>query len=611
MGKKNAAAIASLVDRNDGYMPPEHGRWDDAEHLDAFKNEITGLGDFTRDKVYGGKENGPDFVLRLMTGPEAEARWRGSDLGHRIIETIPDEMVREGWTITIQPSDDDKEPVRGDARRRGDDFPFQQQGAALGMPPLPPEPTMELPEVDDESQQIIEELDGKLEELNASTELWQALCYRRAYGGAGILLGVDDGGGPRRDFRCLSRRADGSVQRIDLDAYDPRNLTQPLNEENIKTVSHLTTFRGGWDGELTAWSYYNDPTMPKYGEPEIYLMRNLGVPIAKIPVPGTVLKPTDLGPFSQSGRPGMGPYWFWVHESRLLLFPGQPSSRWARVQMRGWGDSVFTRVNEVLMQYGQTWQGVANLMQDFAQGVLSMSGLAEMFAANNPQRGKGNEKVAQRARMINMFRSICNVMLVDANEKFDRITTPLTGIADILREFALRLAAAADMPVELLMGQTQSGGLNKGDTTYRFFADRIAARQKKELYQPVRKLIRVLMLAKDGPTGGVEPERWNVEFKALSQLTEQEEAQLRKTVAETDHIYIQDQVLEPAEVAVAAFAGSKWKMDRTIDFAGRAKMAQADKKRQAEIAKTQAAAAKEQRSAKPPQPDTPPPKTKE
>ena len=53
---------------------------------DGFRNTLTGLGDPTRDKTFGGKFNGPDFVNAFFTGWECQERWRGSGLGHRIIE---------------------------------------------------------------------------------------------------------------------------------------------------------------------------------------------------------------------------------------------------------------------------------------------------------------------------------------------------------------------------------------------------------------------------------------------------------------------------------------------------------------------------------------------
>lgn len=545
-------------------------RLDEQENFDGFVNALTGLGDYLRDKTLGGSQTGPDFIVTLQSGIMCENFWRGSDLGGRIVETIPDEMTREGWEVTIQPDEDD-------AEAKQDAFPPggpPQPGAALGAPPAfggahadpvlagmpdaPPQRPGPIEQDDDQGPQIVEALQGKLEELSAADVFWEALCYERAYGGAGVLMGIDDG---------------------------QTDLSQPLDDDaTFDDVTHLTAFRGGWDGELIAWSYYRDPTQANYGMPEIYMLRNLGVPIARIPAPGSKLRGQDILPPQNTEYSTIIS---WIHESRLLIFPGVAVSRRARVQMRGWGDSVFTRVQQVLSQYDQTWQGIANLMTDFSQGVLKVEGLTAALMAKGPTgaNGGGLANVTKKAMSMNLSRSIARVMMLDAKDDFGRDTVSLAGIADTMEQFALRLAAAADMPVDLLMGQGAGGALNKGDTTYRFFMDRVAARQKKRMLPQLRKLIRWVFRSGEGPTEGQEPEKWTVKMAALYQESDTERAARQFQVAQADHIYITDQVVTPEEVAATRFGGSEYNDGPiVIDFEGRQKMADQDAADKDEIA---------------------------
>jgi len=270
---------------------------------------------------------------------------------------------------------------------------------------------------------------------------------------------------------------------------------------------------------------------------------------------------------------------FWVHESRLLTFSGVLVSRDVLTQMRGWSDSLFTSVDRVLQQYDQTWGGVANLMTDFSQGVLAIKGLAQTLAGNNKA---GNKVVQERGLALQMSRSLARILLIDGDEKFSRDTASLAGIADVLEQFALRVAAAADMPVDLLMGQTQAGGLNKGDTTLRFFYDRVAADQVTRLKPQLVRLLNLLFKSKRGPTKGQIPERWNVSFRALYQMTALEKAELRLKTNQADDLEIRNAVLSPEEVAASEWGGSEWSPDRVIDFEGRRKMAEAERAQQAE-----------------------------
>lgn len=507
--------------------------------MDAYRNELTSIGYWLKDKTYGGRQGGPLFEVDFITNIAAENRWRGSDLGGRIVETIPEEMTREGWEITIQPSDEDDEDDE-----RADAFPVP------GMwPPEPPKNPGVLPEAADETQGLIEALAGEQDELGAVAAIYRALSYERAYGGGAVMIGADDG---------------------------QEDLSQPLDEERISEIRYLNTFSGGWQGEMVAWSYYSDPRSPKYGMPEIYMVMNDGVPITRLAAPGAPL-PAAVVPTTEPTA--YAPLIWWVHESRFLLFPGTAVSNRARVQMRGWGDSIFTRVDRVLSTYDQTWGGIANLMTDFSQGVLSVPNLLEMLSANNKP---ATLKLTDRARAIMLSRSIANMMLIDSDEEFKRDTAPLAGIPDILAQFGLRLAAAAEMPLSLLMGQVKGGLGDAGNTDLRFFYDKVASRQKQRLMPQIKRLVHLQMLAKQGPASGSEPARWNVRFNPLYRMTEKEQAELRKIVADSDHIYIADSVVTPEEVAASRFGGSEWTMETTIDFDGRAKMAAEDQKQRAE-----------------------------
>lgn len=590
--------MAQDKDPIDGYVPQPNDPRDDAPpqyridgwaNLDGFANELTGLGDPNQDKVLG-PGGALNFNVNFLSGFSVEQRWRGSDLGGRIVEQVPDEMLREGWDLAVQPSRD--EDVDGDEKPRADSVGWvrdwrgvkrkvfgrldasappvpagkgtpgaapdplaEQKGGGLTqkkdptlqgpqprgpMQPGAPAPPAKIPQPDEEAVRIQEAVEAKMRDLGARAVFREALQYERAYGGGGILLGVDDG---------------------------EEDLTKPLDEQKVRGIKHLTAFRGGWDGELIAWRYYNDPRKPRYGEPEIYMLRNLGVPIAAPPAPGETHPAPPVMPSGPAGS-----LIFYVHESRLLIFPGQAVSRRARVQMRGWGDSVFTRVDEVLSQYSQTWSAVANLMTDWAQGVLKIQGLSELLASNDPT---ASGMVAKRMTGIQLSKSIARTMLLDAEEEFTREVTPLSGIADVLEQFSLRLSAAADMPVTLLMGQAPAGLNATGASDVRFFYDRIAAKQDDRLLPQLYRLIRLLFLAKDGPTKGKEPERWTLTMRALWQPTAQEEAELRNKQAQTDQVYLSAGVVTPEEIAVSRFGGAEYSMDTIIDFDGRAAMAAA------------------------------------
>lgn len=532
--------------------------------FDGYVNNMTGLGDWLRDKSLGGNPLGPDFMVRVISGTEAEDRWRGSDLGARIVETIPAEMVRRGWRVQIQPSDDDESAMMDSAirafrrlqrhaTRRGDAQlaarivgvvdELALAGAAFGAPPPPPHRPGPLPEGNDVGVGIAEWLDGRCDALRAKQVIQEALNYRQAFGGGAVLLGLDDG---------------------------EQDLTRPVDWRRVRRITHLTAFRGGWDGELIAWRYRNDPRRPLYGQPEVYMLRNLGVPISSPPAPGERFQAPQQIPAGPTGS-----MVFFVHASRLLVFPGRQVSRRVRVVLRGWSDSIFTRVDEVLAQYGQTWSGLAILLQEASMKVVKIQDAATLFASGKPA---DREKLKNRAIAMQMLESIAKVKFIDAREDFQRVEVgTLAGMSEVLREMALRISAASGIPLSRLMGQTQGGlgDASKGDQ--RDFYDYVAGEQESELSPNIDRLMRGFMLSGDSPTGGVLPERWTLTMNPLAQMDDQQRAAYRKLIADTDKVYVDMGAVTPEEVAGTRFGGSDFNDGPiVIDVDGRMAMREAD-----------------------------------
>ena len=167
-----------------------------AVDLDGYSNELTGIGNYLYDKTRGGA-NGIGMDVHRFTGVEAETRYRGSDLGARVVGVIPDEMTREGWTLQVQPTEEEavtaSDPIaqrdaalrsprraavawrmlaaRGDSAfraralahaRRWDALaadPAAQAQAQAGQPPPAPPPPGPLPKLNDEGIELAEAME--------------------------------------------------------------------------------------------------------------------------------------------------------------------------------------------------------------------------------------------------------------------------------------------------------------------------------------------------------------------------------------------------------------------------------------------------------------------
>ena len=121
------------------------------------------------------------------------------------------------------------------------------------------------------------------------------------------------------------------------------------------------------------------------------------------------------------------------------------------------------------------------------------------------------------------------------------------------------------MPISLLFGR-QPGGLNStGQTDIERWYSGVEAHRTQDLQPRLERILRVLFRAKDGPTGGVEPESWSIVWPALRQLTEAQEADRRQKIAQTDQIYYSLGAVTSDEIRRSRFGGERYNAETSID----------------------------------------------
>lgn len=485
----------------DALERPATGR--SVPRLDDWSNAMTGLGVVGRDKRMGG-----NFLATVVTEAEAVELWRGDDIAARVVETLPNEMLRQGFELRIA---EERKPAKGatpgEPNEPGSKAETYAEATARGDALGWMRRRKERRDAEEKSKDLQEQISAKLEDLGLAAKLYEALCYERAYGGAAIMLGVKDG---------------------------TADLSMPLKPEaRIRALDYLLTLM---PSECMPIAWYNDPRKPKFGDPAIYQ-----------------ITPQSMGGTTQTLMQ--------VHESRMVIFGGiKVSSRPSLFgTTSGWGDSVLTRVVRVLRDYNMAWASTGILLTDFSQSVIKMVGLAEVMASGEA------EKITNRMLAVERSRSIAHAVLIDSEEEYERKGTPVTGLPELLTGMASRLAAACDMPLTLLMGQSPKGLGNEGDSDVRFFYDRVKSMQDRKVRPVLERLIKMLFQV----FGAAEPDSWSIHFCPLWQPTDIEAATARKTQAETDEKYVTMGALSAAEVAKSRFGSDEFSFQTTVDWDAR------------------------------------------
>lgn len=406
--------------------------------FDSWANDVSGFGTSDDKTTYTRFIGG-----QLLSLQELSNVYHGDDLAARMVDVVPDEMLREGFTLEL-----------GDSG-------------------------------------LNQAVNDKLEGLGIDAQLANGIRWGRLYGEAAILIGADDG----------------------------RPASQPLIPERARDVNYLYVMDGRYFWPVT---FYREAGHPKLGSPETFGVMSPG----------------------QSGLPSAV-----VHESRLIRFGGAPTGDQERLVNLSRDYSVLQRAYEALRAFNTGWKAVEILLTDGHQTVFKMQGLAEMI-------GTGGEALAAaRLKVINLYRSVLRAIVVDAGDKeagvgaedFTRNSVSFSDIPNTLDKFMLRLAAAVQIPVTILMGQSPAGMNATGESDFRWFYDRIRSEQTRKLAPKIRRLVNVLLATKAWKQ---KPKALTVNFPLLWTETPQQAAQTRSALITGDAALVNSGIALPEEVAL-------------------------------------------------------------
>jgi uncharacterized protein len=371
----------------------------------------------------------------------------------------------------------------------------------------------------DNAADIASKMIARCDDLGVTQAFTDAMAWERLFGGSAIFVGINDG----------------------------RPQNEVVDERSIRSVPFIYVVD---KRDLRPLTYQADPGRKSFGAPATYALRFQQPPSR----PDKSAKKSSIDNVGEIE----------IHASRLIIFPGMRTTQRRRHARQGWGVSLIDRAQTPIKQFASNWASVSHLMQDASQGVFKMQGLIDMIAS-----GK-SDVVLERMTLVDQGRSVARALLLDADsESFERKDSSLSGLPELLDRTMIRMAAAYEMPVTVLMGREPSGMNATGDSDIRNFYDAIAAAREKHLRPRLERLLKLLFLAQDGPTGGVEPDVWKATFPSLWQASPTEQADLELKHAQADATRIQSGVFLPEEVAISRYRPEGYSNEISIDLDAR------------------------------------------
>jgi len=229
-----------------------------------------------------------------------------------------------------------------------------------------------------------------------------------------------------------------------------------------------------------------------------------------------------------------------IHASRLLTQVGRPVPDLLKPAYSFGGLSMSQLAQPYVNIWLETRESIGRLIHAFSVMVLS----TDMQTLMQP----GGGQLMERVNLFNTIRDNNGTWVINKNtEDFKNVSAPLGGLHELQAQAQEHMASVARIPVAIFTGISPTGLNASSEGEIRIFENTIHAFQEARMRQNLTKTINFAQLSL---WGEIDPDI-TFEFVQLRELTEKEEAELRKMDAETDDILINGcQALSPEEVRI-------------------------------------------------------------
>lgn len=313
----------------------------------------------------------------------ADAAYSNNEMVATIVEGLPDEAARCGCEVLV----DDTEDPR-------------------------PQPFLD-----------------EMERLDVLGKIATARAWARLYGGAGLVIDVDDG-------------------------MDP---ALPLDPSKVRAINRLVP--------LDRWSLFPSDNTEA---PEFYTVA------------------AYAGSFNALTTPMLTGIF---HGSRVIRFVGRTVPPRIRIRVNGWGLSILDSVWPQIRNYDLCNQAMVNIANNYEHGVLKVRGLAAAYLAGEDAEVAERLRFLQQARSV----VGAMVIDMDDEGFDRSTSTAGSGVEKIWQTAAAALAGAAHQPITRLLGQSPSGLSTDDNSGRRNWQTWVSVEQEKWFTPAIKRICTLLL----------------------------------------------------------------------------------------------------------------------
>ena len=205
-----------------------------------------------------------------------------------------------------------------------------------------------------------------------------------------------------------------------------------------------------------------------------------------------------------------------IHESRFLRGQGKRAPHYVRRQLRGWGMSEGERMIRDLNLYLKAQDATFELIDEAKVDIYKINGLANKLLTTG-----GTSAITNRIQTANEIKNYVNALVLDANEDYEQKLINFTGLAEVMTQNRMGVAAALRMPLTKLFGLSASG-FNTGESDLENYNQMV----ESEIRTPLRPMVRTLLRVTMSHLFGYVPE-FTFKFPSLREQTPEVEQNVK------------------------------------------------------------------------------------
>jgi len=344
-------------------------------------------------------------------------------------------------------------------------------------------------------------------------------------------------------LRCIGD--DDKTDRLD-------QLDAELKRLNVREVFRLAAENDGYFGRGQIYIEMKKPGGALASEDDVELNTPLFLDPAKVPKGSLVslrsIEPVWTYPKTYNADNPLSPTFYkpdgWyvmaksVDKSRLLTLISRPVPDMLKAAYNFGGLSLIQIAEPYVNNWLRTRDSVGDMVHMFSTSGI----LTDMNAVLAGDRG---QDFLSRLELFNQVRDNKGALALNKEtEEFFQFNTPLSGLDALQAQAQEQMASISSIPLVKLLGVTPSGLNASSDGEIRVFYDSIHALQENLFKAPLKK---VLDLAQLSLFGDIDTDI-DFHFEPLYQMSELEQAQIRKADADTDAVLVGISAISTDEV---------------------------------------------------------------